>query len=540
MPSGIPNQYITNDLHFPACGIDVSGAFGKQLPRKLPDGTYRRTCPVGVNVRGYDPLLNRSRGGSRPGLVKYVAGAVVADWIIQSLQFMSGVGYPVPGGAVQVSQSGRVVTLVAVSQGNVYVASPGDAVWTATTNATIETPPLNFTGIMFSTANNQKLWFADGINWCYYDPADNTVKTWAASAGALPVDEDDNAPRLICTWRGRIVLSGLVKDPQNWFMSAVSDPTDFDYSPEFTSPTQAVAGNNSPLGFIGDVINCLIPYSDDTLIFGGDHTIYIMRGDPMSGGQIDLVSDIIGMAFGQPWCKDPYGTVYFVSNRMGIYSYQPGQTPVRISQAIEELLLDINTGMNSIRMLWNDRFQGFHVFVTALNAPVVTTHFFYETRTGAWWKDTFGNTDLNPLAMCVVDGNEPGDRVPVIGSWDGYVRAVDPDATDDDGTAISSEIWIGPIITKDLDEVFLDSLQAVLGESSGTITATIHGGRTAEEALGAAAFATLTWASGRNLTDLVRCSAHAIYIKLTSTVPWQMESVRSQLESRGMVRRRGH
>lgn len=540
MPSGIPNRYVYNDLHFPAAGMDRALAFCKQMPRKVQTGEYRRTTPIGINVRAFDALENRSRGGSRVGLVKYVPAAVVADWIIQELAWMTGVGYSPPGGSVQTSQSGRVVTLVAVSQGNVYVASPGDATWTAATNATVETPPLNYTGIMFSSANNQKLWFADGINWCYYDPADNTVKTWAATAGALPVDSDNNTPRLICTWRGRIVLSGLIKDPQNWFMSAVSDPTDFDYSPQYITPTQAVAGNNSPLGFIGDVVTCLIPYSDDVLIFGGDHTIYMMRGDPMAGGQIDLVSDIIGMAWGQPWCKDPYGNVFFVSNRMGVYHFVPGQQPVRISQPIEKLLLDIDTGSNSIRLMWNDRFQGFHMFVTPLAAPGSTTHYFYETRTGAWWQDTFGDTDFNPLACVVVDGNLPGDRVPVIGSWDGYVRAISPDATDDDGTAISSDVWIGPMLTKDMDEIFLNSLQAVLGASSGQVTAGIYTAATAEEALDATASETLTWTAGRNLTDLVRVAGHAVYIRITATTAWQLESVRAELEARGLVRRRGN
>jgi hypothetical protein len=539
VPSGIPNRYKTDDMHFPAAGLDLSRAFGKQFPRKLPDGTYRRSTPVGVNVRAFDTLLNRARGGSRPGFAKYVPAAVVAGWVIQQLDFMSGVGYAVPGGSVQLSQSGRVVTLVAVSQGDVYVASPGDTAWTATTNATSETPPLNFTGVMFSAANNQKLWFADGINWCYYDPSDNTVKTWAATAGSLPVDEDNNTPRLICTWRGRTVLSGLIKDPQNIFLSKVSDPTNFDYSPQYTSPTDAVALNLSPLGYIGDVVTCLIPYNDDVLIVGCDSHIYMIHGDPMAGGQVDLVSNTIGMAWGMPYCMDPFGNVFFVSNNMGVYQFQPGQQPVRISQAVEQLLQNANTGTNAIRMFWNDRMQGFDLYVTPLAEPGPATHFTFERRTGGWFTKVFANTDLNPLCGCVVDGNLPGDRAVVIGGWDGYVRTESLTATDDDGTAIASAVWLGPMLTKDLDEVFLNSLQMVLGESSGAVTGTVHGGRTAEEALSASAFVTLTWAAGRNLTDLIRCSAHAIYIKLASTVPWQMENARIELESRGLVRRRG-
>ena len=43
-----------------------------------------------------------------------------------------------------------------------------------------------------------------------YNPATDTVDDWTASAGTLPADGDSNTPRLICNWRNRIVLSGLM------------------------------------------------------------------------------------------------------------------------------------------------------------------------------------------------------------------------------------------------------------------------------------------------------------------------------------------
>ena len=100
--------------------------------------------------------------------------------------------------------------------------------------------------------------------------------------------------------------------------------------------TIAVAGNNSDAGELGDIINCLIPYSDDILIFGGDAAIWLMRGDPMDGGQIDLLTDSVGMAWGRPWCRDPYGVIYFFGSRGGVYQLDPsGRAPTRISQAID-------------------------------------------------------------------------------------------------------------------------------------------------------------------------------------------------------------
>lgn len=523
------------DLPFPLAGVDRSGPFGQQMPRQLPDQTWGRTTPVGSNVRAFVPGTSRDRGGSRSGLTKYIPTAVVADWIVQDLNVVVHSG----GTPVQLSQSGRIVTLVAVSQGNVYTAAAGATAWTAATNLTGDTPPLNFSGIVLSSANNQKLWFADGVNYVFYQSSDNSVRHWTATKGSLPRDSSNNTPRLIATWRGRTVVSGLLLEPQNWFMSAVNDPQDFDYAPFNITPTQAVAGNNAPQGLIGDVITSLCPYTDDRMVFFGDHTIWLMSGDPMAGGQIDLVSDAIGGAFGVCWCKDPYGNIYFVSNKCGIYVLVPGQQPQRISQPIEQIIGAIDTGASVIRLIWDDLFQGVHIFITPTNVPTATTHLFYEWRTGSWWTQSFANNNHNPITCVTFDGNLPGDRVALIGSWDGFVRAFSPQATNDDGTAISSEVVIGPLLTKDFDAVLFKDIQAVLGANSGNVTFAIHPGATAEVALASPALVTGTWSKARNLTNLVRRSDHALYVRITSTSPWQIEGIRARIQGQGKVQRRG-
>ena len=528
MPGTIPETFA--DLRFPIAGIDLAAPFTVQA---------QRTTPLGKNVRAYDAAKNRARGGARPGLAKYLPVAPVANWLLQDLHQITGTG---DTSGMQTNSSGRIVQLVTVSQGNVYYATAGDTTWTLATNNTGSSPPLNFTGIVRSAPNSLKLFFVDGTNYRYYNAATRAVETWSPTAGSLPVDGGSNRARLICTWRGRTVLSGLLEDPQNFFMSAQHDPFDFDYSPESTTATQAVAGNLSPAGLIGDVITSLCPYSDDMLIFFGDHTIYMMRGDPLLGGQVDLISDVIGGAWGVCWAKDPYGAVYFFSNQTGIYRFEPRSNapPQRISQQIEQLLKDVNTGTHTIRLVWNDRFQGLHVFVTPTATAAAATHYFFEHRTGAWWVDEFANKNHNPLTCLTFDGNLPTDRVALIGCWDGFVRSVSSTATKDDGYNIASEVIIGPLLTADTEDMMLKELQAILGEDSGDVNYAILVGPTAEAALESTPVQTGVWKAGRNLTNHVHRTGHAVYVRLTSTNAWAMEQIRAVVAGKGKVRKRGY
>lgn len=540
---------ILRDVHFATGGMDISRAAQRQPWRPgpaNPDGAPTRvyTTPDSLNVRAFDPTARRFRGGSRIGLAKYVSDPLVAGWVVQHLNTVCGVQ---SGGSVQTSQLGRVVTLVSVSQGRVFWSEPGQTTAaTEATNNSATTPPLNFSGILFSAPNNQKLYMVDGLHYRYFVPITNTVETWTATAGSMPQDDAPhtaNKARLIETWRGRTVLSGLLEDSQNWFMSRVSDPRDFDYGAAVENdPTIAVAGNNSRLGFIGDTITALMAYNDDELLFGGNTSIYVMRGDPMQGGSIDLVTNSIGVAFGRAFCQDPRGTIYFMANTGSIYRMASRSQPERISTPIDSLLQDIDTGENAVHLQWNERMRGCQIFVTSLDDPTAdTTHYFWGEN-NEWQPDRFAAGRMNPLCSCTIDGNTPSDRVVLIGSSDGYIRAFDPDAEDDDGTPIESYVLLGPFLSQNFDEILLKSIQAVLGKDSGSVTYEVLSGRTAEEALTATPISrgTGVWEAGRNATEQTRVSGHALYLKLSSTERWALEGVRAAFSpNMSKVRRRG-
>lgn len=212
----------------------------------------------------------------------------------------------------------RTTKLVAVEGGNVYTVANGVMTLVSVNSTSFEADSRVAAATAFG-----KVYFCDGYVYKVYDGWTDTMATWTATAGDLPEDSDNRKGRLLALYRGRIVVSGLPGDPHNWFMSAMDDPTDWDYSPATVTEAVAVAGNNSVVGLVGDVITALMPLSDDVLVFGGDHTVYQMTGDPAAGGRIDLVTDGTGVAW-DAWCKDPTGALWFFGGRGGVYRYAPG------------------------------------------------------------------------------------------------------------------------------------------------------------------------------------------------------------------------
>ena len=72
----IMDQESFPDMRFPEKGIDLSRGFGSQLPG---------TTPIAQNVRLYEPDSGSARGGSRPGLGKYVSSQPNGSRLIQHI-----------------------------------------------------------------------------------------------------------------------------------------------------------------------------------------------------------------------------------------------------------------------------------------------------------------------------------------------------------------------------------------------------------------------------------------------------------------------
>ena len=392
--------------------------------------------------------------------------------------------------------------------------------------------------VVFSAQDGTNMYFVDGSTYNYYNSLTGQMQPWTPTFGTMPIDQSGARCKLITMWRGRIVMSGLLKDPNNWFMSAINDPFDFNYGPATPTQTQAVAGNASDTGLTGDVITALIPYGDDTMIFGCAQSIWQMTGDPAAGGQFDVISHTLGIAYGRAWAIDLYGQIYFMGNKSGIFKMTPGALPVRISSQIERRLENIDFTQNLVRMAWDVTNQGLWVFITPCAVGSPTINYFFEDRVSAWWPVVFANPLHNPLAVNAFDGDNPQQRVILIGGRDGRLHAISNTATLDDQTPIQWSVTIGPVMTHDLDDVLFKAMQATMGQTSSPVNYDIYIGRSAEQALASTSIWSGTWQPGRNPVSYVRRSGIALYIKVSGTQPAAFEKITATFQPTGKIRRR--
>lgn len=510
-------------IPFPPKGINVTG------PRFIIDPEH---CINAQNVRVYDSLEGRSRGGIREGLSKYCSATFAGSGRIQDINYATAVRNTAPNtGALYV----RDVIPAAVSNGTIQMFNT-----TTITNATAggaatlsNTAPFIFSAELFG-----RLYYTDGINYKIWVASNNTTSDWTVSAGTIPGTAGTRIPRLIERWRGRIVLSGLASDPNNWFMSALGDPLDFDYAPDTITETQAVTGSVGVVGKLGEPITSLVPYSDDVLLFGADASIWQMSGDPQAGGRFDLITDKVGMAFGRPWCRDVEGNVYFFSSRGEVYILPPGGVkPQSLTKDnINPLIITTNLNTHLVRMEWNQEAYGIHVFITPFSAGSAT-HWFFDMQTGGWFKDVFANTNYNPISVKLFDGDSPSDRVMLIGSEDGRIRFFDPTVARDDSNVFKATATLGPVTDPaTFQQMILSDIQTVTDVNGAQVKVEILSGDTPEQAVQSedgTFVGDLTMEVGLSQTYNPRQRGYAHYVKVgtnAATSSWGLEEVRITTE----------
>jgi hypothetical protein len=486
-------------------------------------------------------------------------------------------------------RSSRSVLLLAVAGGTPKrVTSSGYEEITNASYSMSSEVPVIFSEPFTPKLGSGRIYYVDGLNGYYYDSSIQDtgklgiIKDWKTdnytteeiqrrgltnvvtgeSKGVFPKDSEGNGPRLMTVWNHRMFLAGFRGDPHAYFMSRRDDPHDFDTRVIPADDQIAGSGFELPAGMVPDNINALIPFNDDILLFGCDHSIYQMSGDPAMGAAIDSLSDVTGIAWGRAWCRDPFGVVYFFGNRGGLYKLVPNSPPVKVSDGkIDERLAKVDLSKKIIRLVWNDRENGVNIFMSNTDYTSQAEHYFYDARMGAMYIDKHdakeGNVYVHDfLSAHVVDGDSPSDRQTLVGGRDGRIYTIDPTEPDDirnptvsgDDTAIDSFVWFGPFNTNSSGKVVLSEISAILAEDSNNVYYEVYVGTTSEEIVAGttAEQAKLkrfsgTFTTGRKMlsagaTDRRKAVSHEVMIKIgnsTLSERWAIEKIMLRIRAIG-------
>lgn len=583
------------ELHFPLGGLNKAASFQKQPPY---------TSPSLSNVRPSETFTGRDRGGSRPGISKSLAAQLGGGNPVRSLSAVTWISSGVPvlqgmavangvlsretggnwaavGGALTLASdilmapAEHLQKLYYPDRSTTALASGSDGVITgtntfdsatysdwsilsidtddhilhllnATTGATIgqyviSSIAAGTLGIAGSPADATGLGFRIERSPKVYTPSTNTLARWAATTGHVPP-----SCKIVWRWRDRIMLAGDPYAPHLVYASRAGDPLDFDYSQDDEIAAFSLQGADA--GAIGDIITAGFAHSDNCSIVGCRNSLWIISGDPASGGRVSAISETIGMVDQRSWCYTPSGWLFFLSLD-GLYAMPPGcgnDRPLNVSRGtIPELLLAVDNTTHTVLMAYDLRDQGIHLFVTPNSGGAAGTHYFITTDSeGGSPRARFFPCEypytMEPLSLFSRRDSTNANSAVWLGCRDGYTRYHSDSQTTDDGTAISSSVYFGPLSLggSGYHDGLLKELVAKLSTSSGTVAWSVHVGQTAQAAFEAAAFGiTGSWATaGLNATVRPRARGAAACIKLTSTARWAMESITAVIERMGVQR----
>ena len=422
----------------------------------------------------------------------------------------------------------RRTWLIAQSLRNLYVGEhPGSLAGFGQASNTSKPSMCDINGLIY---------YVNGTDTKVIDPTASTFANITASAGTVPT-----LCRIAVNWRSRLVLSQQDASPQNVYLSKAGDPTNWDFNPTPANATQAVALNaSSSAGRIGQPVRALIPFRDDVLIIGCDHSLFAMVGDPADGGTITTISDSLGVLQRDAWTIAPNGAVYFVGHGGFYVMNSPTSVPINLALGVyEQFFNGLDRKGNYIMCQWDRDNEGCWIFVTLIETGE-STHLWYDSKLKAFWPQRFPDAQ-GPLCTTLYDGDAYGDRAIYLGGRDGFVRKIDPTALNDDGTPISSYVFIGPFNPYGpFGKAKLVELEGVTGEGTTNLVYEIRSGDDARAALAAVYDFQLSWTTvGRQPKVRQRARGNTMVLKLQNAVDlnrWSLERVAAMFEPSGKMR----
>jgi len=280
--------------------------------------------------------------------------------------------------------------------------------------------------------------------------------TWGVYADVTGEDEFGAIPPRATIgdrWRGRACLTGNSIDPHQWYLSRQMNPYDMMYGED--DEQAAVAGTDAKAGKVGDIVTASIPYSDDYKLYGSIGDLWVLRGDPAAGGNLDCLIEGIGIISQSAWCWDDAGNLYILDLK-GMYKITRGlaaiepMTSDKIPNFTKDLALNPET--QRIVLSFDPAKQGIVISVTTIETGA-NVNYFYDLQSEGFSPETYPVQDA-VICSHYYDADDPEQRRLLFGSYDGHMRILDPASKNDDTGSmaspatevIDSYVLLGPVM----------------------------------------------------------------------------------------------
>jgi len=247
----------------------------------------------------------------------------------------------------------------------------------------------------------------------------------SANYGAMPP-----APTIVWLYQGRIGLAGSADKPHVWYLSRTERPHDWLYGSD--DDLSAVAGTDTDVGKIGDVLTAAIPYADDHTIYGCTDSIWLQRGNPAAGMPLEQIAFNVGILTDTSWCWGPKSELYFMDGK-GLYAILPGLSKPEpltdnvLPDFVAELGLNPETQI--VTLAHHPRRNMVLITVTE-RVDGSNANYWYDLRTQGFfpvdWPAEFG-----VCCQHYYNADEPEYRRTLMGCNDGHIRWFDGAAKND-------------------------------------------------------------------------------------------------------------
>lgn len=507
-------------LQWPSAGLVKRFAMQSQPPFSTPD------C---LNVVVHDPFDQRARGGQRPGLAKAYN------------QQLGSAGNREIRLIYDIRKSDGTTLLVACGDNN---DMHRDVAGTLTAVAT-QTNTVAKNDILVAAEYLGDLYIAYGSDanktLLKYTVATDTLANHSASAGTLP----DNCKH-VNVFLDRLVLSHDTDNRQLIHMSKQGAPADWNTS-DTTVQGAVTLDSDNVAGQIGEPVIATITHTFDCLLIGCETSWYRLAGNPKAGGRVMRLSDTVGLLDRQSWCHFWYQQrdmwLCFASDDgIGFIAPGCGSPPISVSrELLPKELVDIDPSANTVTMMWDRQNRVIRLANTVNATGALTGHFAIDPwdaiRGGrvSFWPEKYAEASGNHESFFNYQKRDPQSRLAVCGCRDGYIRRWDNSVDNDDGTAIESYIFYGPLYLSrnPFQAGRLRRLALSLDDGSGAVDVELYLGDSAQEAYNSAALATHSFVTkGRGADRAIEGRGVNAFLKIKNgaNARWSLEAVAVAIE----------